>query len=206
MNLYQCLLDSFGTNEPFMTGEIQYGDYSKPWLYKELNRLCEEGKLIRYERGIYYIPTQTVFGPSLLDPNKVISKKYIRQGTDVFGYYSGLTFLSQLRLTTQMPNVIEIYTNNEQSNARDVLVGSQKVLVRRARTPVNRNNAAVLSFLELMNTVPAGFITGEKKEIIERYIADNGITRSAVTEYAPLFPDKALRTLVESEVIYSVAQ
>lgn len=33
-------------------------------------------------------------------------------------------------------------------------------------------------------------------------IADNGITRSEITKYAPLFPDKAIRTLVESEIIY----
>lgn len=206
MTLYQYLLETFGTNEPFLTSEIQFQDYSKPWLYKELNKLCDEGKLIRYERGIYYIPTQTIFGPSLLDPNKVIIKKYIRSGSDIYGYYSGITFLNQLRLTTQMPNTIEIYTNNEQSNARDIRVGSQEVLVRRARTPITKDNAAVLSFLELMNTVPAQFIMDERKTIIERFIADNGITRKAVTEYAPLFPDKALRTLVESEVIYSVAQ
>ena len=206
MNLYQYLMDTFGTNEPFLTSEIQFDDYSKPWIYKELNKLCEEGKLIRYERGIYYIPTKTVFGPSLLDPNKVIIKKYIRKGADVFGYYSGVTFLNQLRLTTQMPNTIEIYTNNEQSNARDVTVGSQKVLLRRARTTVSQSNAAVLSFLELMNSVPAQFFTEERKDILQKYIAENGITRKAVTKYAPLFPDKALRTLVESEVIYSVAQ
>lgn len=206
MTLLQYLQDTFGTNEPFLTGEIQFQDYSRPWLYKELNKLCDEGKLIRYERGIYYIPTQTVFGPSLLDPNKVIIKKYIRSGSDVYGYYSGITFLNQLRLTTQMPNTIEIYTNNEQSKARDITVGSQEVLVRRARTPITKDNAAVLSFLELMNTVPAQFIMDERKTIIERFIAENGITRKAVSEYAPLFPDKAIRTLVESEIIYSVAQ
>ena len=206
MTLYQYLLETFGTNEPFLTSEIQFQDYSKPWLYKEINKLCDEGKLIRYERGIYYIPTQTIFGPSLLDPNKVIIKKYIRSGSDVYGYYSGITFLNQLRLTTQMPNTIEIYTNNEQSNARDVLVGSQEVLVRRARTPITKDNAAVLSFLELMNTVPAQFIMDERKTIIERFIANNCITRKTVAKYAPLFPDKAIRTLVESEIIYSVTQ
>lgn len=206
MSLYQYLIDTFGYNEPFLTSEIQFEGYSKPWIYKELTKLCEEEKLIRYERGIYYIPTKTVFGPSLLDPNKVIMKKYIRKGSDVYGYYSGVTFLNQLRLSTQMPNIIEIYTNNEQSNARDVTVGSQKLLLRRARTIVNKSNAAVLSFLELMNSVPAQFFTEERKNIIQRYIVENGITRKAVTQYAPLFPDKALRTLVESEVIYSVAQ
>lgn len=206
MNLYQSLLNTFGTDEPIMSNEITFNDYSKPWIYKELNKLCKEGKLIRYERGIYYIPTKTVFGPSILDPYKVIVKKYIFNGTDTIGYLSGVAFLNRLKLTTQMSNVIEVYTNNEPSNTRDITVGKQRVILRKSRTSVNNSNAAVLSFLELMNAVPSEFLDDEKKPIVERFIDDNGITRSDITKYAPLFPDRALRTLVESEVIYSVAQ
>lgn len=206
MNLYQSLLNTFGTDEPIMSNEITFKDYSKPWIYKELNKLCEEGKLIRYERGIYYIPTKTVFGPSILDPYKVIVKKYIFNGTDTIGYLSGVAFLNKLKLTTQMSNVIEVYTNNEPSNTRDITVGKQRVILRKSRTSINSSNAAVLSFLELMNAVPSEFLDDEKKPIVEQFIDDNGITRSDITKYAPLFPDRALRTLVESEVIYSVTQ
>ena len=206
MNLYEYLLSTFGTDEPFYTTEINYGEYSKPWLYKELNKLCEEEKIIRYERGLYYIPTQTIFGPSILDPNKVITKKYINDGKDTVGFYSGVTFLNQLHLTTQCANVIEIYTNNEPSNVRDTTVGKQRVILRRARTAVNGANAAVLSFLEMMNTISSKFVDEDKKPLIEKYISDNRITRKDILQYAPLFPDKAIRTLVESELIYSVAQ
>lgn len=204
MNLYQSLLNTFGTDEPIMSNEIAFKDYSKPWIYKELNKLCEEGKLIRYERGIYYIPTKTVFGPSILDPYKVIVKKYIFNGTDTIGYLSGVAFLNRLKLTTQMSNVIEVYTNNEPSNTRDITVGKQRVILRKSRTSVNNSNAAVLSFLELMNVVPSEFLDDEKKPIVEQFIDDNGITRSDITKYAPLFPDRALRTLVESEIIYRI--
>lgn len=205
MTLFETLYSQFGVNTPFFTTEIQYRDYSKPWLYKELNRLCSEGKIVRYERGLYYIPTQTIFGPSVLDPGKVIAKKYVFDGCEINGYYSGMSFLNQLRLTTQMSNVIEIYTNNEPSNVRDIMIGKQRVVLRRARTTVNSSNVAVLSFLEMMNSVSARFIDNEKKSIIEQYIIDNGITRKDITKYAPFFPDKAIRTLVESELIYSVA-
>ena len=206
MNLYEYLLSTFGTDEPFYTTEINYGEYSKPWLYKELKKLCEEEKIIRYERGLYYIPTQTIFGPSILDPNKVITKKYINDGKDTVGFYSGVTFLNQLHLTTQCSNVIEIYTNNEPSNVRDTTVGKQRVILRRARTAVNGANAAVLSFLEMMNTISSKFVDEDKKPLIEKYISDNRITRKDILQYAPLFPDKAIRTLVESELIYSVAE
>lgn len=122
------------------------------------------------------------------------------------GYYSGITFQNQLRLSTQMSNVIELYTNNETTRVRDVYVGKQKVLLRRARTKITAANADVLSFLELMNDLNLDVLDDEKKAILAQFIAEQNITRKGITTYAPFFPDKALRTLVESEVIYSVAR
>ena len=132
MTLLESILQQYGTNEPIFSSEISFQDYSRPWIYKQLNKLCEEGKLIRYEKGIYYVPTETPFGKSLLNPRKVIERKYISQGGEIVGYYSGMTFQNQLRLTPQMPNIIEIYTNNETTRARDVYVGKQKVLLHKA--------------------------------------------------------------------------
>lgn len=205
MQFFDYLLETFGTNEPIMSNEIEFEDYSKPWIYKQLNALVASGKLMRFEKGVYYIPTETVFGKSLLNPRKVIEKKYISDGKDTIGYYSGVTFQNQLRLSTQMANVIEIYTNNETSKNRDVLVGSQRVLLRRARTKITGSNVAVLSFLELMNDTSPEFLDDERKEIIQDFIKTNGITRKKITEYAPVFPDKVMRNLIESEVVYNVA-
>lgn len=205
MQFYDYLLEKFGANEPIMSNEIVFEEYSKPWIYKQLNVLVNEGKLLRFEKGVYYIPTDTVFGKSLLNPRKVIEKKYISDGNEIVGYYSGVTFQNQLRLTTQMSNVIEIYTNNEPSRVRDVFVGNQRVILRRARTKITDSNVAVLSFLELMNDTSPAFIDEERKQLIQNYIETNGITRKKITEYAPVFPDKVMRNLIESEVIYSVA-
>lgn len=204
MLFFDYLFEQFGVNEPIMSNEIAFENYSKPWIYKQLNALVAEGKLIRFEKGIYYIPTDTVFGKSLLNPRKVIEKKYISDGNNTIGYYSGVTFQNQLRLTTQMSNVIEIYTNNEPSNVRDVFVGNQKVLLRKARTTITDSNVAVLTFLELMNDITPSFLDDERKMIIKNYIKNNSITRKKITEYAPVFPDKVMRNLIESEVIYSV--
>ena len=206
MTLFESILQKYGTNEPIFSSEIAFQNYSRPWIYKQLNQLCDEGKLVRYEKGIYYIPTQTPFGQSLLNPRKVIERKYISRGGDTVGYYSGVTFQNQLRLTTQMPNVIEIYTNNETTRVRDVYVGKQKVLLRKARTRITTENAGVLSFLELMNDLKPDTLDDEKKAILTGLIADRNMTRKDITTYAPFFPDKAMRTLIESEVIYSVAQ
>lgn len=206
MTLYEYLLQQYGTNEPIISADIVFKNYSRPWVMKQLKSLCEGGKLIRFEKGIYYIPTDTVFGKSILNPRKVIERKYINDGENTIGYYSGITFQNQLKLTTQMPNVIEIYTNNETTNVRDIMVGKQKVILRKARTTINSTNVAVLSFLEMMNDIIPRSLDSEKKSRIAEYINNNGITKQEIISYASVFPDKVMRNLIESEAIFSVAQ
>ena len=206
MTLYEYLLQQYGTNEPIVSAQITFKEYSRPWIMKQLKSLCEDGKLIRFEKGIYYIPTDTVFGKSILNPRKVIEKKYINDGENTIGYYSGITFQNQLKLTTQMPNVIEIYTNNETTNVREIMVGKQKVILRKARTRINSTNVAVLSFLEMMNDIMPRTLDCEKKNRITEYIYSNGITKQDIISYATVFPDKVMRNLIESEAIFSVAQ
>lgn len=206
MNLYESLLQQYGTNEPIISTDISFQNYSRPWILKQLKVLCEEGKLVRYEKGIYYIPTKTIFGNSILNPRKVIEKKYIKNGEEILGYYSGLILQNQFKMTTQMPNIIEVYTNNETSNVRDIMVGKQKVLLRRARTTITKDNVAVLCFLEMMNEITPKSLDNDKKNIITDYISTNGITRKDILSYTNFFPDKVMRNLIESEAIFNVTQ
>lgn len=205
MKFFDYLVGEYGYNEVIMGTEISYEKYSRPWIAKAITKLCEEGRLIRFEKGIYYIPTDTLLGKSRLDVQKVITKKYIDDGNDIIGYYSGVTFLNMLGLSTQMPNTLEIYTNNEPSRVREVPVGNQKVILRRSRADINRNNVATMSFLELMNFTDASFYDDEKRKTVTEFIKKNDITRNKISQYSPYFPDKAMRTLVESEVIYEIA-
>jgi len=206
MSLYQKLLDQFGYNEPIFSEEINYESYSRAWIYKEMNKLCTEGSVIRFNKGIYYIPSQTLLGKSIINPRKIIEKRYIRSAEKVYGYYGGQVLLNQLGLSTQMPNMLEIYTNNESSRIRDIDVGKQKIRLRRSRVDVNDENVAVLCFLELMNTISAGDLDNNALSIITDFVTSKKIKRKDITRYAPDYPDKVMRNLIESEVIYSVAQ
>ena len=80
MKLIDSLIKRFGYNTPFMLSEIQKEDYSKQQIIKEVTKLCEAKKVIRFERGMYYIPRKTKFGTSFFNQNKVIEKKYISNG------------------------------------------------------------------------------------------------------------------------------
>lgn len=206
MDFYNYLSDTFGVNEPIFSADIKFEDYSKPWIAKQLSSLCESGRLVRFERGIYYIPVNTPFGKSLLDPNKVIERKYIMDKGVVNGFYSGMTALNKFGLTTQMPNTVEICTNNETSKLRNIKVSNQNVVLRRSRVKITNDNLNVLNILDLMNNVPSGFFDNDRRAVIKQFINSNGITRNSLLEYAPDFPDKVFRNLVESEAIFYAAQ
>lgn len=201
--LYKYLLETFGVNEPIFISDIQF-DRSDIWISKELAKLCEKSQLIRYERGIYYIPQQTIFGQSHLNPNKVIKRKYLSENGNSIGFYSGISALQKIGLSTQMPNIPEIQTNNENSNLRRVKVGNQEVILRKARAKITNQNISVLRFLDIMSNAPASYLDEDKKAILSDWIKQNNITRNSVSQYAPAFPDRTMRNLVESGVIYYV--
>lgn len=204
MEFYDFLVKKYGYNEAIQSNELSFDGYSVPWIKKALKKMCDDGRLVRFEKGIYYLPTETSLGKSKLDPRKVIIKKYIRNGNETIGYFSGMTFLNMLGLSNQMPNTLEIYTNNEQAKVREVQVGSQKTVLRRSRTVVDNENAATMSFLELMNFTNSSFYGRDGRQKVADYIRENGITRKTVSECAPFFPDKAMRTMVESGIVYDI--
>jgi len=204
--LYEYLLDNFGINEPIFTSDIRYKDYSKVWISKELAKLCENKMLIRYERGLYYIPQKTLFGNSILNPNKIIQRKYLSENGNAIGFYTGITALQKIGLSTQMSNTSEIQTNNENSKLRKVKIGNQDVILRKSRVEINNQNVSVLQFLEIMNCASSSYFNDERKEILKAWIKQMNISRQLVIEYAPYFPDKTMRNLIESGVIYYVAQ
>lgn len=206
MNLYDSLLEKYGYNEPILSSEIQFNNYSRPWIYKEIGKLCDNNQINRFEKGVYYIPKKTLFGESVLNPGKVVEKKYIKTDNETFGYYAGGYLLNALGLSNQVPNVIEVYSNNESSKMRDIKVGTKNVRVRKSRVNITSENVSTLIFLELMNLIDADTLLEEQKKIIIKFISEAKISRRDITKYARAYPDKAMRTMIESEIIYNVTQ
>ena len=206
MTLYESLLNCFGYNEPFKTSEIKFEDYSKEKICMEMTKLCKKGKVVRFETGIYYIPKTNKFGTVIFNQSKIVEKKYIKDDERVFGYYSGTELEYRLGLTKVKPNTIVIYTNGETTRMRRVMVGSQRIILRKPRTKIDKFNVSVLCFLELMNGIDVETLDEYKRKLISDYIAENRIMQKQITKYIPYFPDKTCRNLIESEVIYRVPQ
>ncbi len=77
-----------------------------------LNRLKNEGIIRAEYRGVYYKPVYTIFGEMSLDINKLKKLKYLedREG-NIKGYMVGAKLFNMLGLTTLVPNVTDIVTN-----------------------------------------------------------------------------------------------
>ena len=103
----------YGTDTPIFVSEVSVPNMSQNAVRQYFMRLCKDGKLKRYDTGVYYIPTKTAFGTdSTLSRNQVIQKKYLEtKDGEVCGFYTGMQLLNSVGLTTQVPAIYEISTN-----------------------------------------------------------------------------------------------
>ena len=200
------LIETFGCNQPFAISEITYKDYSQIWIYKSVAELCKKGEIVHLDRGVYYIPKKNKFGIVPFDPMKIIKKKYIEDNGNIQGYYSGKYLSYELGISKVQPKTIEIYSNNETQRSKVVNICGKRLLLHKPRTQIDKFNASVLSFLELMNGIDIENLDEYKQKLISDYITENRITQRQITKYIPHFPDKTCRNLIESEVIYRVPQ
>lgn len=204
MNLLEYLINEYGYNEPIFVNEILFENYSRPWLFKQLKKLVDIGELKRFDIGIYYVPKKMPWGDSFPDSYKVVEKRFLSDGNKTYGYVAGLTLLNKSGLSTQMPNFVELVTNNETTRVRDLKVGGVKVRARRARTIITNENAKTLQFLDLMNSISIKSIGEDEKIMLNCFVRDSGVTLNGVTKYSSLYPARAMKNLIESGVINEI--
>ena len=98
-----------------------------------LKKAENEKTLIKFDKGVYYIPTETRYGKSLISVEQVVRKKYISDKDDVFGIYGGLQMQQSFRLTYQVPSAIEVVTNNETMWVRETKLKNRNIILRKSR-------------------------------------------------------------------------
>ena len=134
----------FGANNPIFVEDILAAESNKsrPTVYRMIQRAVEEGTLMRYDRGIYYIPKQMEFGLAVPSVDRVVEKKYIGDNGEVYGIYGKLVMEVNFALSTQVPNTIEVITNKEKRDVREIEIRNRKVILRKSRLPITSENAA----------------------------------------------------------------
>ena len=204
MNFRDYLKDKYGENEPIYIEDIRFKNYSRPWIFKELKKLVDNGEIKRFDTGIYYFPVKMFYGDGALSSFKVIQRRFLSDGDNVYGYVSGISLLNQAGLSTQVPNLLELVTNNESTRVRDIRVGNQRVRARRSRTTVTKENAKTLQFLDLMNVITPSAMDETERFMLGKYIKSSGVTRDEVSRYAGYFPARATKNMMESGAVYEL--
>lgn len=203
--LKEYLEETYGCNEPIFISEIKLDNLNDNALRQYFKRMVKSGDLIRFDTGIYYLPKQSrLLKKSYLDPLKVVSRKYIQNGSETFGYFSGAYLANQLRLTTQMPATIEIVTNKESTKGRTVTIGGQNLRLKRPSTMITEKNVLLLQFSDAISASEkyAELPVSETTAILKQYIRQNSFTRKQLSDVLPYMTARTAKKLIEWGLIY----
>lgn len=204
--LLDYLKENYSCNEPIFINDIMLDGLSDNALRQGFNRLLKTGQIERFDTGIYYLSkTDSVLKNTYLDSNKVINKKYITDGTNVYGYVTGFTFANQMGLTTQLPAITEIVTNEESSKGRNVTIGKRKIRIKRPKVEITADNCKILQFLDLVNAYENWAECDEKttQEIFVNYVNQEKLDRDRLRRFISYYPGSVAKKLIEMELVYA---
>ena len=197
--LLEFLKSKFGPGKPIFTEDAEPLGLSAGNLRQQFKKQVDAGELSRFEPGVYFLPDPNhEYYP--ISSNMVAEYKYITDGDEIYGYYSGYTFANQLGLCLQVPYKAEIVTNNTTAIAREVKVGKIPFYIRRAKIAVTKENRNVLQLLDLLKDVEEYTdycCEEEAPDIIRRHILRNKILRADVDKYIENFPLKTYKYIYE---------
>jgi len=200
--LYNYIKTHYKQAEPIFLSDLLRTNITEPDLNQQLKELFEKGLLQQYDEEVYFIPKKTTLN-SIIGPNAdmVARYRFISKGDNVDGFYAGNTFANQIGISTQVPQVIEIVSNNV-SDDGEVLIGNRRFSVRKPIVPITKENVYVLQMLELLVKLDAYLDCSyeENREKFAEYISIHGITKSDVELYMKEYPKSTLKYYYELEL------
>ena len=205
--VYAFLQENYELNEPILLSEISIPGMKPSSLRQQIKKLTEDGRLKRFDTGIYYLPKPSIFRfGSVLSPEDVIRKKYLLDGDEICGYVSGMMFANQLGLTTQVPMTYEVYTNKATTDYRDTTLGNVRVIIRRPYVEVDNSNVKALQFLDLIKEVSdVSEIEGAAlKARLAEYMKISGLSFDVLKQYFSFYPDRIFRNMYEVGLLNGV--
>lgn len=203
--LKEYLERTYGYNEPIFISDIQLENMNDNSLRQYFKRMVKSGDLVRFDTGIYYLPKSSrLLSKTYMDPLKVIIRKYIKNDTSTFGYFTGASFANQIGLTTQMPAVMEIVTNKESTKGRMVTIGGQSIRLKRPAITVTQENADLLQVIDAIGQMDR-YAELEKTDalaLFRNYIREKDFSQTQLVEILPTVTGTTAKKLIEGGLIY----
>ena len=200
----ELLHRTFDLNTPIFSEEIValFSTLSRAYVFRLIGKAVSDGTLSCFSRGVYFLPQKTFFGVSSICPEMVAEKKYIKSNGSVYGIYSGLNLLNRFGFTTQVPNSIEIVTNNEATRKRKITIEGRTFILRKSHCEITKENYPIYTLLQLFTDLDASdSIDPFSRKLITDYMAENRICRKDLLSMAMYFPAFTLKKMMKSGVI-----
>jgi hypothetical protein len=162
---------------------------SKEAAIKALNRMVSAGKIAKLSKGKYYKPEITVFGN--LEPNQYqVVKDLLEDGNKITGYLTGYSIYSQLGLTTQISNTIQIGKNETRpSFKRD----RYTISFIKQKNTITKDNIPLFQILDAMRylkKIPDATVVNSCRRFLailkDLSIADKNTLVRLALKYPPL--------------------
>lgn len=200
--LYNFIKDHYKEAEPIFFSDLLRENITEQDLKLQIKELCEKGLMLQYDAEVYFIPKNTTLN-STVGPNAdmVARYRFISKGDNVDGFYAGNTFANQIGISTQVPYVIEIVSNNVATDG-EILIGNRRFDVRKPVVQITRENVYVLQMLELLKNLDAYLdcTYEEAREKFAEYISVCEITKSEVEMYIKEYPESTRKYYHELEL------
>ncbi len=212
MNCYNMVLEyinNVGQGMPIFIEEIKnyiikfYDEDEKEKVFNNvkaiLNRMNKEGIIQTAYKGIYYIPSESIFGKVPLSNRQIIMYKYIMdKNGNIKGYFTGAKLFNDAHLTTQVPNIIDIATN-ECKNFNKYENKNLNVVLRKPKITVNNENYKYLQLFDLIeNKDNINIEVDNPDEIIYNFIIENNLNFEKIIKYAM---DTKSRTVINKMLV-----
>lgn len=206
--VYNYIENNYKANEPIFLSELNISGIKAVSVRQQMKKLTEDGRLKRFDTGIYYIPKKSMFrSGSVLSVDKVIRKKYLVDGVNRCGYLGGILFANQLGLTTQVPGVYEVYTNKATTEYRETKLANLRVILRKPYCEINERNMAILQFLDLIKEV-VDISEVEGEELTNRlfdYMKSKNIEFENMKPFLPYYPERIYKNMYEVGLLNGVS-
>ena len=208
MVLYNYIREHYKEAAPIFFSDLEREDITRSALNQQLKKLCDKGLLEKYDVGVYFIPKKTLLN-STIGPNAdmVARYRFISKGNNIDGFYGGNSFANQIGISTQVPQVVEIVSNNTNSSDREVRIGNRRFYVKKPIVQITKENVYVLQMLELLKNLDAylDYSYEEAREKFAEYISFHGIKRSDVDMYIRKYPVATFKYYYELGLDYVLA-
>ena len=149
-----------------------------------LNRLKNEGIIKAEYKGIYYKPIISMFGAVPLNTNKLRKLKYLEdKDGNIKGYIVGAKLFNKLGLTTLVPNVTDIVTNECKYHKQ--YDKKLRTYITKPKIEITNENYRYLQFIDILDNkdnIPIDAPNAD--EILYRIIEECKLDFEKIIKYA----------------------